>query len=348
MRVGVVGATGAVGRQVLQILAERSFPFDSLTPFATERSAGLRLPFGRDEVQVKALDPRTWFEGIDLAFVSAGSAVSREIVPTAASAGTVCIDNSSAFREVPGVPLVVPEINPDSMDGHSGMIANPNCTALVAMMPLWPLHERFGLRELITSSYQSTSGAGIRAVRELSEQIEKLHGQEESLVHPDRDALPEGDVLPRTIAFNVVPQVELFDPAGSGYTTEELKMGSEFRKVFGLPDLKVAATAVRVPVVAGHGVSVYARFAGPVDADSARETLREAPGVLLVDEPAAGLYPTPLDSAGQDRVLVGRIRSSEIEDDALVLWAVGDNLRKGAALNMVQIAELFLQESKVT
>jgi aspartate-semialdehyde dehydrogenase len=343
MRVAVVGATGAVGRTILTLLEERAFPVDDLVLFASPRSEGKRIGFRGQDVTVRALDVG-WYENVDLALTSAGSAVAKRILPPAAKAGTVSVDNSSAFRMDPGVPLVVPEINPEALRNHKGIVANGNCTAITALMPLGPLHRRFGLTFLVTSSYQSVSGIGMKGVRELAEQVEKLHDQVESLTRPDLDALPVGEVFGRTIAFNVVPHVESFDPAGSGFTTEELKMGNEIRKVLGIPDLLVAATAVRVPVVAGHGVSIYARFEEPITPEAARQTLAEAEGVRVVDEPASGRYPTPLESAGIDDVLVGRIRQPGGEPNTLLLFAAGDNLRKGAALNAVQIAELLVRD----
>jgi aspartate-semialdehyde dehydrogenase len=339
LRVAVVGATGAVGRTMVQILDERRFPVNELSLFASPRSEGTRLEFRGRAVAVRAIHDR-WFEGIDLALASAGGAVSRQYLPPAAAAGTICIDNSSAFRMDPDVPLLIPEINPEALAGHRNLIANGNCTAIIALMPLGPLHRAFGLRFLVTSSYQSTSGSGMKGVRELAEQVEKLHGQEESLGRPDPEALPVGDVFGRTIAFNVVPLCERPDPEGSGFTTEELKMGNEARKVLGIPDLDVVATAVRVPTVTGHGVSMYARFDRAVSASEARDVLAAARGVRVVDDVEAGGYPAPLDAAGLDDVLVGRIRQPEGDPTALVLFAAGDNLRKGAALNAVQIAEL--------
>jgi aspartate-semialdehyde dehydrogenase len=243
----------------------------------------------------------------------------------------------------PDVPLVVPEINPEALLSHQGIVANGNCTAITALMPLGPLHKRFGLKFLVTSSYQSVSGAGMKGVRELAEQVEKLHDQVETLTRPDADALPVGEVFGRTIAFNVIPHAERFDPEGAGFTTEELKMGGEVRKVLGIPGLLVSATAVRVPVVTGHGVSIYARFEESVTPEEARETLAAAPGVRVVDRPQENVYPTPLDSAGIDDVLVGRIRQPEGDPNALLMFAAGDNLRKGAALNAVQIAELLVR-----
>jgi aspartate-semialdehyde dehydrogenase len=340
MRVAIVGATGAVGREMLRVVEERDFPLDELILLASARSEGKRLAFRGREIAVRALD-EDWFEGIDLALVSAGGSVSRRILPPAAAGGTVSVDNSSAFRMDPDVPLVIPEINGQAVAGHHGIVANPNCTAIAALMPLGPLHRAFGLRSLVISSYQSSSGAGMKGVRELAEQVEKLHAQEEDLTHPDPAALPEGDVFPRTLAFNVVPLVEVPDPEGSGFSTEELKVGNEARKILGIPDLQVAATCVRVPTVAGHAVSVYARFEGDVTPPGAREVLRLADGVRVMDDFGNAIFPTPLDAAGIDDVLVGRIRQPQGDPQALMFFSVGDNLRKGAALNAVQIAELL-------
>jgi aspartate-semialdehyde dehydrogenase len=338
VRVAVIGATGAVGRTIVAILEERSFPLDELVPLASPRSEGQRLRFRGGDLAVRALSDG-WFEGVDLALVSAGSAVSTSVLPEAARRGTVSVDNSSAFRMDPTVPLVIPEINAGALAGHHGIVANPNCTAITALIAVAPLHRAFGLRSLVTSSYQSTSGSGMKGVRELAEQIEKLAGQEESLTSPDLSSLPRGTVFGRTIAYNVLPRCEVADPLGSGFTTEELKMGNEARKILGLEDLAVAATSVRVPTVAGHGVSVYATFGCPVSPAEARIALAEADGVRLVDDVAAGEFPTPLDAAGIDDVLVGRVRQPEGDERALMLFAAGDNLRKGAALNAVQIAE---------
>ena len=223
------------------------------------------------------------------------------------------------------------------------LLADHDHTAIAALMPLGPLHKRFGLRMVVTSSYQSVSGTGMKGIRELAEQIEKLHGQEEQLGAPESAALPTGDVFGRTIAFNVLPLCEKPDPAGSGFTTEELKMGDEVRKVLGVPDLEVVATAVRVPVAVGHGVSIYARFAAPITPGDARAELEKARGVCVVDDLQEGVYPSPIDAAGLDDVLVGRLRQPAGDNHALAMFACGDNLRKGAALNAVQIAELLTQ-----
>jgi aspartate-semialdehyde dehydrogenase len=346
VRVAVVGATGAVGRTILSILDERSFPLDDLVPLASARSEGKRIRFREAEVSVRALQDG-WDDGIDLALLSAGSAVSKESLPGAVARGVVCVDLSSALRMDPAVPLVIPEINAPALSGHRGIVANPNCTAITALMPLGPLHRAFGLRSLVTSSYQSVSGAGMKGVRELAEQVEKLHGQEEALLAPEAEALPAGDVFGTTIAFNVVPRCEIADPEGSGFTTEELKMGNEARKILGIPNLRVAATSVRVPTIAGHGVSIHAVFDRPVQPSDARAILREAPGLRVVDDLDAGAVPTPLDASGTDDVLVGRIRQPEGDDHALLLFAAGDNLRKGAALNAVQIAERLVADGLV-
>jgi len=338
-RIAVVGATGAVGSEMTRILDERGFSPGDVALFATSRSAGTRIPFSGNEIEVRETTDR-WFDGIDVALVSCGSGPSRALLPPAAAAGTVCIDNSSAFRMEPDVPLVIPEINPEAVAGHHGIIANPNCTAITALVPLAPLHRAFGLRFFLTSSYQSVSGTGMRAIRELAEQVGKLHGQEEELRRPDPSTLPEPEVYARPIAFNVIPLCETPDPSGSGFTTEETKMRDEARKILGLPGLQGAATAVRVPVVTGHGVSVYAEFEREPDVDRAREILAGAPGVRLVDDLDGGVFPTPLEAAGVDDVLVGRIRRPDAERTALLYFAAGDNLRKGAALNAVQIAEL--------
>src|SRR5262249_18114578 len=275
-------------------------------------SAGSRIPFRGMEIEVRASGDG-WWDGVDVALVSCGGAAARELLPPAAVNGTIWIDNSSAFRMDPDVPLVIPEINPDAAKDHHGLIANPNCTAITALVPLGPLHRAFGLRFLLTSSYQSVSGTGMRAIRELAEQVGKLHGQEEDLRRPDPSTLPQPEVYARPIAFNVIPLCESPAPGGSGYTTEETKMRDEAGKILGLPGLQGAATAVRVPVVTGHGVSVYAEFEGEPEVERAREILADAPGVRLVDDLEAGEFPTPLDAAGVDDVLGGRIRRPDAD-----------------------------------
>ncbi len=335
MRVAVVGATGAVGREMVRILEERAFPADELIALASPRSEGRRIRFRDEDVTVRPLSPEA-LRGVELSLWSAGATVSRAVVPEVAAAGTSCVDNSSAFRQDPGVPLVIPEVNPEALDGSPRIVANPNCTAITAIMAVAPLHRAAGLRSMVISSYQSVSGAGMKAILELADQVEKLHGTEEQLVRPDHDSLPAGDVFGRTIAFNVLP---LQGGVEGDWTGEEHKLMAEPRKILGLPDLEVHATVVRVPVVTGHSVSVFATFSRPLAPGEARDVLTAAPGVKVVDDPAAGLYPTPLEAAGIDDVLVGRIRQAEGREDSLLLFACGDNLRKGAALNAVQIAE---------
>jgi aspartate-semialdehyde dehydrogenase len=340
MRIAVVGATGAVGRTMLRILEEREFPLDELIPLASERTAGTRIRFKGDEYTVGVLSLDA-LSGVDIALSSCGSSVAKTWIPAAAEAGTVCIDNSSAFRMEPDAALVIPEINADALDAEPKIIAVPNCTIITALMAVASIHRAAGLRALIVSSYQSVSGAGQKGVRELAEQVEKLHGMEEELAHPDPDSLPVGDVFGKTIAYNVVAKIDVFDE-DTGYTFEEIKMMREARRILSLPELDVSATCVRVPVPVGHSVSIYATFDRPVSVAEARDVIAKAPGVQLRDDPANGVYPSPLEAAGIDDVLVGRIRRPEGHDDALWLFACGDNLRKGAALNAVQIAEAVL------
>jgi aspartate-semialdehyde dehydrogenase len=335
LRVAVVGATGAVGRQMIRTLEQRLFPVGELTLFASQRSAGMRLPYGDEQIQVRGLDDVSW-DRVELALFSGGAVVSSELAPKAAAAGTIVVDNSSAFRMAPDVPLVVPEINPEALRRHKGIVANPNCTAIVALMAAAPLHWAAGLTSLVVSSYQSVSGAGQKGIRELLEQVEKLRGQEEDLTRPDSAALPSGEVFGRTIAYNAIPRGGGFDE--EGWTTEERKLVEESRKILDLPDLPIAATVVRVPVIAGHAVSAYMEFGREFTPQEAREALSSFPGVRVLDDPGTDLFPTPLDAAGRDAVLVGRIRRS---GRGLSLFAAGDNLRKGAALNAVQIAELL-------
>jgi aspartate-semialdehyde dehydrogenase len=274
---------------------------------------------------------------VDLSLSAAGASVARGFVREAAAAGTVCIDKSSAFRMEPDVPLVVPEVNPEALDGSPRILAVPNCTTIVAMMALAVLHRAAGLRSLVLSSYQAVSGAGRDGTRELAEQIEKLHDRVEELGRPDLDALPSGNVFGKTMAFNVLPKIDAF--ADDGSTGEEIKTVQESRKILRISDLDVAATCVRVPVPVGHSVSLLARFSRAITPEEARELLSEAPGVELRDDPVSGVYPSPLEAAGRDEVLVGRIRQAPGHDDSLLLFACGDNLRKGAALNGIQIAE---------
>ncbi|MDX6699458.1 MAG: aspartate-semialdehyde dehydrogenase [Solirubrobacteraceae bacterium] len=334
-RVAVVGATGAVGRTMLAILRERDFPAGAIVPFASPRSAGRELE-GADE-PVRGLDEGADIEGFDLALFSAGAGPSREWAPRFAATGALVIDNSSAWRMDPDVPLVVPEVNPEAASQRpKGIIANPNCTMMQMVVVLAPLHAAAGLERVILSSYQSTSGTGMAAMDELRDQAHALlHGMD----------APEPEVYPHRIAFNVLPQVETFID-GDDHTTEERKVIAETRKVLGLPDLRISATCVRVPVLNCHSESVNVQLGEDVSPERARELLAEAPGVEVRDDPSAGIYPMAIEAAGRDEVHVGRIRRDPSNERTLNLWIVGDNLRKGAALNAVQIAELVASPDK--
>ena len=328
-RVAVVGATGAVGQTMLEILRSRGFPASEITPFASQRSAGREL----DGVgSVQALTDSASLEGFDVALFSAGSGVSREWAPRFASAGAIVIDNSSCWRMDPDVPLVVAEVNPDALDSiPRGIVANPNCTTMQMLVVLKPIHDEAHLERVILSSYQATSGTGVAAVRELQDQAH-------ALLHETEPEPPS--VYPHRIAFNVVPQVETFKD-GDDYTTEERKVIAETRKILGEPELRVSATCVRVPVVTGHSESVNVETASDLSPDRCRELLAAAPGIEVIDAPASGAYPLPADAAGRDEVFVGRIRRDPSNERTLNLWIVSDNLRKGAALNAVQLAELL-------
>lgn len=337
MRVAVVGVTGAVGRRMVSILDERDFPVDELVPLASERSAGTRLRFRGEDHAVGVLSLQA-LRGVDVALSSCGGSVAKTWIPQAAEAGTICIDNSSAFRMEPYAALTIPEVNPESLEGGPRIICVPNCTIITTLMAVAPLHRAAGLRSLVVSSYQAVSGAGQKGVRELAEQIEKLHGMEDELGSPDVGSLPVGGVFGKTIAYNVVAKIDVFDEE-TGFTFEEIKMAREAKRILSMPDLDVATTCVRVPVSVGHSVSVHATFERPISPDEARAVLAEAPGVQVRDDPANLVYPSPIEASGIDDVLVGRIRQAPGRGDALLLFACGDNLRKGAALNAVQIAE---------
>jgi aspartate-semialdehyde dehydrogenase len=337
----IVGATGAVGEELCGLLAERELPVGEVRLVASARSAGRRLPFRGEEVEVLPLTPEV-FEGAGLAFFSAGGGISREWAPLAAGRGAVVVDNSSAWRMHPEVPLVDADVNPEAAADHPlGIVANPNCTTLAMTPVLAVLRDLFGLRAITPTSFQAAGGAGQRGMDELLEQAAKLAGDRELLRRGGRpEALPKGQVFPRPLAFNVVPQCMGFHE--TGYTVEELKLQNEPRKILGLPQLASHPTCVRVPVMVGHAVSVRAVCDRPVDLAAFRAGCEAAPGVTVLDDPAAGRYPTPLESAGSDGVFVGRIRADLQDPNAVLFWSVADNLRKGAALNAVQIAEVLL------
>jgi aspartate-semialdehyde dehydrogenase len=330
VRVAVVGATGAVGSTILGVMRERSFAADEIVPFASERSAGRRVDHGDQYLTVTALSEDA-IQGFDLALFSAGSAISADWAPRFAEAGAVVVDNSSQWRMSDDVPLVVAEVNPDALEGHRGIVANPNCTTMQTVMALGPILHEVGIERVVMSTYQAVSGTGQKAVDE-------LHRQAEAVI--DAKELPAPVVYPHQIAFNVLPQVETFKD-GDDYTTEERKCMHETRKILGRDDVGVSATCVRVPVYTGHSVSANVQTRDEISPERCREVLASAPGVVVVDDPANGLYPTALDVAGRDDVLVGRIRRDPSHERCLNLWIVGDNLRKGAATNAVQLAELL-------
>ena len=329
--VAIAGATGAVGQEILQCLEERNFPIGKLTLLASARSVGKTYQFRGETLAVKELT-KDAFEGCDIALFSAGGGLSLEYAPAAAAAGAVVIDNSSAYRMDDDVPLVVPEINPEAAkNAPRNIIANPNCSTIITLMGLAPLHRAFGLKGIIASTYQAVSGSGAQGIAELAGQITAL----------ENGQAIEKNVYPHQIAYNAIPHVDVFQD--SGYTKEEQKMLHEGRKIMGLPNLKVTCTCVRVPVMRSHSISATAIFEKTPTVEEARAAYGEAtPGVKLCDDPSQALYPTPLDTTNQDDCLVGRIRIDQVVPDALALWIVGDQVKKGAALNAVQIAELLV------
>ena len=330
--IAVVGATGAVGNQMIECLEERDFPIGTIRFLASSRSAGQVLEFKGRPVLVEELKADS-FAGIDIALFSAGGDRSREFCPAAVRAGAVCIDNSSAWRMDPDVPLVVPEVNADAIARYTkkGIIANPNCSTIQMVVALKPLHDFATIRRIVVSTYQAVSGTGKQAIAELEKQVRDLFN--------GRQAKPK--VYPHQIAFNCLPQIDSFEE--NGYTKEEMKMVNETRKIMGA-DIKVTATAVRVPVFYGHSESVNIETEKPLTVAQARELLENAPGVRLVDDPAERSYPMAIAAAGQDLTLVGRIRQDESIENGLNLWVVADNIRKGAATNAVQIAEILVQK----
>ncbi len=331
-RVAVVGATGAVGGEMLRILHETGFPADEVFAVASERSAGKEVSYGDDvTLRVRSL-PDFDFEGIDLALFSAGASVSGEYAPKAAACGCIVIDNSSRWRMEPDVPLVVPEINPEALEGvrARNIVANPNCSTIQMVMALKPLHDLARITRVVVATYQSVSGAGHRAMEELFEQTRAKFLQEER----------EPRVFPRPIAFNLIPHIDRF--LDDDFTKEEWKMRVETRKILDL-EIEVVATCVRVPVFVGHSEAVFVEFAEPVEVEDARGALRAFPGVTVIDRPDRGEYATPVDCVGEYEVFVSRIRRDPTVPSGLALWVVADNLRKGAALNAVQIAHKLVE-----
>jgi aspartate-semialdehyde dehydrogenase len=330
-KVAIVGATGVVGNEMRKILETRDFPVTELRLLASDRSAGKLLHWRGSEIAVEVLNENS-FRGIDFALFSAGSETSREYAPIARDAGAVVIDNSSAWRMDPDIPLIVPEVNPGALRGHGGIIANPNCSTIQMVVALKPLHDSWGIKRVIVSTYQAVSGTGKNAIDELFEETRAaLDGH---------DYRPS--VYPHPIAFNLFPHIDVFEE--SGYSKEEIKMMDETRKIMGLPELRITATTVRVPIVAGHSESVNVEFERAFDLAEVTAILAAAPGIAILDEPSRNIYPTPLAAAGTDPCYVGRLRRDDSVDNGLNFWVVADNLRKGAALNAVQIAEHLVYE----
>ncbi len=332
--VAVVGATGLVGQEFLKIAVQRRFPIKGLRLLASTRSAGRRLTVGEWECEVEEATSRS-FAGLDLAFFSATSEVSRQLIPAAVRAGAITIDDSSTWRMEPDVPLVVPEVNAADLDGHRGIISIPNCPTTPLVQTLWPLHRINPVRRIIVDTYQSVSGTGAQAVQELTDQTRAVLDGNATSAH----------IYPHQIAFNLLPHVDVF--LGSGYTKEEWKIINETRKIMHEPELAVSATCVRVPVYVGHSEAVHVEFSRAMTPEEVSTILREAPGVNIQDEPSVNLYPTPWTVAGRDETYVGRIRQDASHFNGIAMWIVSDNLRKGAALNAIQIAEQLIARNLI-
>lgn len=331
-RVAILGATGAVGTELLELLESRHFPLANLKLLASPRSAGTTLEFRGEKMVVEAVNERS-FREVDIVLASAGGSISKAWAETAIAAGAVMIDNSSAFRMDTAVPLVVPEVNPEAVATHRGLIANPNCTTILMAVAVYPLHQVQTIKRIVASTYQSASGAGARAMEEVKTQAQAiLNGQE-----------PKPEILPYPLAFNLFPHNSTLNE--QGYCEEEMKMVNETRKIFGANDLRITATCVRVPVLRAHSESINLEFENPFDVAQAREILSQAPGVKLVDDWQANYFPMPIDASGKDEVLVGRIRQDISNPNGLELWLCGDQIRKGAALNAIQIAELLIEKN---
>jgi len=330
--VAILGATGAVGTELLALLESRNFPLANLKLLASPRSAGTTLTFKGEALPVIATDEAA-FEGVDIVLASAGGSTSKLWAPKAVEAGAVVIDNSSAFRMDPQVPLIVPEVNPEAAAHHRGIIANPNCTTILMSVAIWPLHQIQPIQRIVAATYQSASGAGARAMEEVKQQAQAILAGE----------TPKTEAFPYPLAFNLFPHNSALTE--QGYCEEELKMVNETRKIFGVPELRVTATCVRVPVLRAHSEAINLEFAQPFSPEAAREALKQAPGVKLVEDWQANYFPMPIDASGQDDVLVGRIRQDLSHPCGLELWLCGDQIRKGAALNAVQIAELLVHKN---
>lgn len=329
-RVAIVGATGLIGRTFIKVLEQRSFPMNSISLLASDRSAGKKLFVAHEELEVKETVPES-FKGIDIALFSAGAETSRYFSPMAAQSGAVVIDNSSAFRREPKVPLVVPEVNPSDIKWHNGIIANPNCSTIQMVVALYPLHQVNPIKRIIVDTYQAVSGTGSAGVEELTTQARQVLDGQTTIPH----------VYPHQIAFNVLPEIEVF--LDNRYTREEWKMVEETRKIMHADDIAISATCVRVPVFTGHSEAIHVEFSRPISPDEAQDILRHAPGVSVLDDPTISLYPQAWSAVGTDEVFVGRIRQDASHPNGLAMWVVADNQRKGAALNAVQIAEEMIK-----
>jgi len=329
-KVAIVGATGMVGQEFIKVLEQRDFPTESIEMLASDRSAGKKLFFRHQEIEVKETTLES-FKDIDIALFSAGAEVSRYFSPIAARSGAVVVDNSSAFRMDSKVPLVVPEINPEDIKKHKGIIANPNCSTIQTVVALYPLHKVNPIKRIIVTSFQAVSGTGLAAVGELTTQAKQVLNGQATIPH----------VYPHQIAFNVLPEIDVF--LDNAYTKEEWKMVEETRKIMHADDIAISATCARVPVFIGHSEAINVEFSQAMSPDEARRILAQAPGVKLLDDPAISLYPQPWSAAGTDEVFVGRIRRDASHPNSLVMWVVADNIRKGAALNTIQIAEEMIK-----
>ena len=331
-RVAILGATGAVGAELLELLESRDFPISDLKLLASERSAGSALPFRGEKLTVEAVTAKS-FQDVDIVLASAGAAISRAWVETAIAAGAVMIDNSSAFRMDENVPLIVPEVNPQAAATHRGVIANPNCTTILMSVAIYPLHQIQPIQRIVAATYQSASGAGARAMEEVKTQAQAILNGEE----------PKTESFPYPLAFNLFPHNSKLNE--QGYCEEEMKMVNETRKIFGEDSLRITATCVLVPVLRAHSEAINLEFERPFSVSQAREILSQAPGVKLVEDWQANYFPMPIDASGKDEVLVGRIRQDLSNPNGLELWLCGDQIRKGAALNAIQIAELLIEKN---
>ncbi|MCX8037416.1 MAG: aspartate-semialdehyde dehydrogenase [Candidatus Sumerlaeia bacterium] len=334
VRTAILGATGAVGQEMIKVVEERNFPVSSMRLLASPRSQGRKLPFRGRLIEVQPVGEDS-FKDIDLVLSSAGASVSKQWLPKAVAAGATCVDNTSAFRMEPHIPLVVPEVNPHALENHPGIISNPNCSTIQMVVALNPIQKEVGIKRLVISTYQAVSGKSGKAILELLKQVKQIQNGEADAIVPSE--------FPYQIAYNCLPHIDVF--LENGYTREEMKMVNETRKIYGDPSIAITATTVRVPVIRGHSESINVETRKPITIERIRELLSNAPGVALVDDVSRNEYPMPIYAAGRDLTYVGRIRKDESIENGFNIWVVSDNLRKGAALNAVQIAEVLLQKN---